>query len=197
MTTTYPLHIQEQHNYQHTILHSLTNLLQQYVEKHSKALVVRFDVHYPMAYPVIQDNYHISEALAYLIKIYKRQGLDPKYFWVREQGRSIHHHYHVVIFLDGQKIRSYSHVFHKIEEIWGRALQCDVKGCIHHCNRDYDGSIDMNRNGLCVRRCDGPEKMQEQMQAVYNQISYLAKTETKVFNNNGIRNFGMSRLHNR
>ncbi len=45
-----------------------------------------------------------------------------------------------------------------------------------------------------IRRCDGPEKMQEQMQKVYNQISYLAKSNTKCNGKDGLRNFGMSRI---
>ncbi len=194
MTQTYPLYTQEQYQYQQTMLAQLTNLLYHYTHKHSKALVVRFDVHFPSGYPATADNYHISDALAYLMKKYKRQGLDPKYFWVREQDSSVHHHYHVVLFLDGQKVCSYKHVFQNMEEIWGRILDYDVNGCIHHCNKNHDGSTDMGRNGLQIRRCDGQEIMHQQMQAVYNQISYLAKMDTKVFNNNGIRNFAMSRI---
>ena len=52
----------------------------------------------------------------------------------------------------------------------------------------------MNRNGLQIRRCDGAEKMKEQMQAVYKQISYLAKEATKISVKDGLRNCGMSRL---
>ena len=71
-----------------------------------------------------------------------------------EQAYSHNPHYHVVLFLDGQKVRSYSHVFHAVEDAWSRVLEVDVSGCIHHCN-SYNGAIDMNRNGLQIRCCYG------------------------------------------
>ncbi len=183
-----------EYEYKEEILYNLNDLLEFYINNHSKTMVVRFDLHFPRDYPITASNKPISETIAYVVKKYKRQGLDPMYFWVMEQNRSEHQHYHVVLFLDGQKVRSYSHVFHNVEEAWGRALNADTRGCVHHCN-SYQGQIDMNRNGLQVRRCDGVERMHEQIQAVYNQISYLAKKATKIDEKDGLRNFGMSRLH--
>jgi len=185
------------YTYKQEILNPLKGLLNYYVEKHSKTMVVRFDLHFPATYPVVTDNSHISETIAYIVKKYKRRGFDPMYFWCMEQYNSIHPHYHVVVFLDGQKIRSYDHVFYTAKKAWSRALGVDVhgdvQGCVHHCN-SYQGRIDMHRNGLQIRHCDGPEMMQGQMQAVYNQISYLAKEVTKAPVKDGLRNFGMSRL---
>ncbi len=182
--------------YRQDILAPLTNILSYYVNEHSKAMAVRFDLHYPKDYPVVLHNEHISTTIAYVIKRYKRHGLDPMYFWVREQHNSVHPHYHGVLFLDAQKVRSYGHVFHTIQEAWGRALGVDVSGCVHHCNVT-NGAIDMHRNGLQIRRCDGPNAMQEQVQAAYNQVSYLAKVDTKAPDNDGQRNFGMSRIPKR
>ncbi len=175
------------------ILTPLGQLLQVYTEMHSKTLAVRFDLHFPSDYPIVSANNYISETIAYIAKKYKRQGLDPMYFWVMEQGVSLHQHYHVLLLLNGEKVRSYSHVFHNAEAAWGRILGVNVSGCVHHCNVT-DGQVDMSRNGLSIRRCDGPEKMQEQMQNVYNQISYMAKADTKAEDNDGLRNFGMSRF---
>ncbi len=179
--------------YREEILTPLGNLLEYYVEHHSKALVIRFDLHFPQNFPLVSSNAYISETIAYIVKKYKRQGLDPMYFWAMEQHQSHHPHYHVVIFLDGQKVRSYSHVFTNAEAAWGRSLSTDVSGCVHHCNL-ADGKVDLRRNGLQIRRCDGPEVMQAQAQAVYNQVSYLAKEKTKAPSGDGLRNFGMSRL---
>ncbi len=168
-------------------------LLEYYVEKHSKVLVVRFDLHFPITFPHVHTNQYISETIAYIVKKYKRDCLDPMYYWAMERKQGMHPHYHVVLFLDGQKVKTYKHVFHNFEDTWSRHLNTDVSGCVHHCNVT-NGRIDMNRNGLMIRRCDGPEKMQEQMQNVYNQISYLAKSDTKCNDNDGLRNFGMSRI---
>lgn len=179
--------------YREEMLTSLGQLLSYYVKNHSKVMVVRFDLHFPKDYSVTLSNNAISETIAYIVKKYKRQGLDPMYFWAMEQYQSVHQHYHVVLFLNAQKVRSYSHVFHNAESAWGRALEADVRGCVHHCNT-VQGKVDMERNGLQIRRCDGPKVMQQQMQAVYNQISYLTKEDTKPKENDGLRNFGMSRL---
>ncbi len=197
MTSYLPnIYTQDRHTYCPDILDDLTQLLHHYVQCHSKTVVIRFDLHFPQNFPARADNKHISTAIAYLVKKYSRWNLDPMYFWVREQDRSHHHHYHVVLFLNGQKVRDYAHVMATVQEVWSNTLKCDVHGCVHHCNKLADGSLDILRNGLCIRRCDGPEKMQEQIQAVYKQISYLAKTNTKVFHH-GHRNFSMSQLPNK
>ncbi len=191
-TTLTPL---PNYSYKEEILSPLGTILQIYIEEHSKTLAVRFDLHYTQGYPLIESNKHISETIAYISKKYKRQGLDPKYFWVMEQHQSSHPHYHVVLFLDGQKVRSYAHVFHNVEQAWARALQIeDASGLVHHCNVDCNGSVDMNRNGLEIRRCDDEVTRQAQLQAVYKQISYLAKENDKSNTKDGLRNFGMSRI---
>ncbi len=186
------------YSYREEIFTPLVNLLQQYVDKHSKTLVVRFDLHFPHDYSFLINNNQLSEAIAYIIKKYKRQGLDPNYFWVMEQHQSIHQHYHLVLFLDGQKVRSYRHVFHNVEEAWARALQIeDASGLVHHCNLDCNGNVDMHRNGITIRDCDDEVTRQSQLQAVYQQISYLAKDKDKSSVKDRLRNFSMSRMKNK
>lgn len=187
------LSLPDKYTYREEILDPLNRLLQVYIEKHSKILVVRFDIHFPINYTKEHSNSYISETIACVVKKYKRQNLDPMYFWVMEQHQSIHPHYHVVLFLDGQKVCSYGHVFNTVKKAWAHALGQDVIGCIHHCNIT-NNKLDMQRNGLQIRRCDGAENMQAQVQRVVNQISYLAKENTKAHENDGLRNFGMSRL---
>lgn len=193
MNTLPTLQTPHTHTYREEMITPLGQLLSYYVEKHTKVITVRFDLHFPQDYPRMLNNSAISETIAYVVKKYKRQGLDPMYFWAMEQHQSPHQHYHVVLFLDAQKVRSYSHVFHNVESAWGRALEADVRGCVHHCNT-VQGKVDMERNGLQIRRCDGSEAMQQQMQAVYNQISYVAKEDTKAPSKDGLRNFGMSQI---
>ncbi len=189
------LSLPEGYQFKEEILDALGRQLVYYVSKHSKTLVVRFDLHFPSDFPLVQSNAYISETIAYIVKKYKRHGLDPQYTWTMEQHNSAHPHYHIVLYLDGQKIRSYQHVFANAEAAWGRALDTDVSGCVHHCNTTK-GVFDMNRNGNQVRWCDGNQVMQTQMQKVYNQISYLAKENTKAPTKDGLRNFGMSRTPN-
>lgn len=180
----------QEYEYCEEILYSLGKLLNFYVENHSKVLVVRFDIHYPQIYTEECKNADISKCMAYVIKKYKRQGLDPYYMWVREQLVSDHPHYHCVLFLNAQKVMNYGHVFETVEQAWNRALNYPVDGCVHHC-LDAD---DIDANGKIIRRDTGPQIQAERCQDVFNQNSYLAKAFSKASPNDGMRNFGMSRI---
>jgi hypothetical protein len=184
----------DKYQYRDEILDAIGRLLNFYTEKHSKVLVVRFDIHYPQDFPPVMTNTDISKCIAYVIKKYKRQRLDPYYIWVSEYQESIHPHYHCCILLDAQKVRAYSHVFNTVEQTWGRILDYPINGCIHHCNT-VDGVVQMDRNGMIIRRDD--QTIDQTLQQVYNQVTYLAKATSKPQENDGLRNFGMSRIpHN-
>lgn len=159
-----------------------------YTHKHSKAIIIRFDIHYPLFYDSTSNNNDISECIAYVVKKYKRQGLDPCYIWVREQNHSNHPHYHVALFLDGQRIRRYSPVFDTVEAAWERTLGCPVHGCIHHCT-DKD---DLDSNGIMLRRDDSSYDTRKQQ--TFNILSYLSKCYSKARENDGMRNFGCTRF---
>ncbi len=182
------LSLPEEFQFRDEILDALGRQLVYYVSKHSKTLVIRFDLHFPQNFPLVLSNYYISTTIAYIVKKYKRQGLDPQYTWTMEQYNSTHPHYHIVLYLDGQKVRSYRHIFTTAKAAWGRALGVDVSGCVHHCHTT-NGVFDLHRNGLQIRKSDGEEKMQIQVQNVYNQISYLAKEKTKAPPKDNLRNF--------
>ena len=167
-------------------------LLKQYVRDHSKSLIVRFDVHYPASYPWPASNEHISSCMAYVVKKYTRHGLDPHYIWVREQLRSSHPHYHCALLLNGQKTRSYRHVFHNVEAAWARTLGCPVPGCINRCLKDDDPDY----NGKIIRRDAGQTACEVRFHEVLRQLSYLAKAYTKTLDYDGQRNFGCTRLQN-
>ena len=159
-------------------------------DKHSKVLVVRFDIRYPLLYDSQSNNSDISECMSYVIKKYKRDCLDPCYIWVREQNMSSNQHYHVALFLDGQRVRSYRHVFDTVESAWGRVLGCNVEGCIHHCT-DPD---DIDSNGIMLRS-DDTGRYSERKHKVFKILSYLSKSYSKAEDNDGIRNFGCTQLN--
>lgn len=178
------------YSHRREIYNKIQDLLSFYTNKHSKALIIRFDIRYPKSYQEECINAHISDCIGYIIVKYKRYGLDPYYLWVREQHHSEHPHYHVVLFLDGQKMRNYSHVFDTVEEIWARVLGCDVRGCIHHCTDPED----IDSNGFMFRRCDGEHLYTSRRQQVLDRLSYLSKSFSKADENDGMRNFGCSRF---
>lgn len=175
-----------------TIQCAIDALLEDYLNRHSKTLVVRFDIHYPENYPMVSGNKEISACIAYVVKKYKRQGLDPSYIWVREQHRSIHPHYHCALFLNGQKVKGYRHVFQNVEGAWGRTLGCSISGCINYCLSDDDSDY----NGKMIRRDAGPVIFDIRRNEVRHQLSYLAKAHTKELSYDGLRNFGCSNIQN-
>lgn len=192
MNDTYPINRGKDNNLgvkQH-IQNRLTELQEHVCAKHGKVLSVRFDVHYPQAYEAPGDNKHISRMIAKLVQHYDRQGLDPHYAWAREQESSSHPHYHCILFLNGNKVRSFSHVFSNAKKYWGSTIRADVGGCIHHCTRGKDGVE--HENGILISRSrdDYPEKFNE----VHHQVSYLAKTAGKGNPKDGIRDVGTSRI---
>lgn len=168
----------------------IIDLIKYYIMKHSKVLVVRFDIRYPVSYAKAGNNRDISTCLAYVVKKYKRWGLDPYYIWVREQHQSAHPHFHCALLLDGQKVRAYGHVFRNVEAAWDRTLGCPVAGCIDHCI----GGGSQDYNGKMLRRDAGNEVYIDRLHDVLRQLSYLAKTYTKELGYDGQRNFGCTQL---
>lgn len=179
-----------QSGYIYSISQKILDLLEYYTIKHSKILVVRFDIRYPVSYDGAGSNRDISACLAYVVKKYKRWGLDPCYIWVREQHRSVHPHFHCALLLDGQKVRTYTHVFRNVEEAWGRTLGCSVSGCINHCT---SGDLS-DYNGKMLRRDVGHKAYMNRLHEVLRQLSYLAKAYTKELGYDGQRNFGCTQL---
>lgn len=76
--------------------------------------------------------------------------------------------------------------------MWGRILNVDSKGLIHYCDRDPDGN--RQANGI-ILRSDDPN-YESKIDTVVRQAMYLAKDHTKGIYNDGVRDFGMTRLAN-
>ena len=175
-----------------TVEYVIDALLEDHLNRNSKVLVVRFDVHCPENYPMVSGNEDISTCIAYVVKRYKRQGFDPSYIWVREQYRSIHPHCHCALLLNGQKVRGYLHVFQNVEGVWGRTLGCSISGCINYCLSDEDS----NYNGKMIRKDAGPVIFNICRNEVLHQLSYLSKEYTKELGHDRLRSFGCSRMPN-
>ena len=142
----------------------------------SKVLAIRYDVRFPATMEIDGSSNEIfTDAQADFCKHLSRQGLKPKYVAVRERGDSKTPHYHVALFLDGQKTQSaYNHV-KKADEILARKLGLDPNrshGLVYACDvkREGEGKTDgymLTRNG------------QDEYQKVFYRCSYLAKVATK------------------
>ncbi|MBB5143649.1 YagK/YfjJ domain-containing protein [Desulfovibrio intestinalis] len=177
--------------YRQAIYNNLAILLTEYTTSFSKTMVVRFDVTYPKSFMAVEDNSDMSDLMKLLIQQCSRNGVSPAYFWVREQSlRSDNQHYHCMLLLDGNKTCWYYPYIELAEKMWGRILNVDPKGLIHHCDRDPDGN--RQANGI-ILRSDDP-KYESKIDTVVRQAMYLAKDHTKGFYNDGIRDFGMTRI---
>lgn len=183
----------DHHLYRPTIHDKLSMLLTEYTTLFSKTMIVRFDVTYPKGFIAVEDNSDISALMKLLIQQCSRNGVSPAYFWVREQSlRSDNQHYHCMLLLDGNKTCRYYPYIESAEKMWGRILNVDSKGLIHYCDRDPDSN--RQANGI-ILRSDDPN-YESKIDTVVRQAMYLAKDHTKGIYNDGVRDFGMTRLAN-
>ena len=193
-----------------SILDKTSALLEHMVSKHGKVLPVRFDVRYPEDTIAPGDNKDISRMMAKLRQNYARRGCDPHFIWAREQKDSPNPHYHCALFLNGNKVRSFGHVFENAERLWGSTIDSIAPGLIERCmkgpspyGRDHGTPTeqrennnkreDMSRNnGILIVRAD--TDFEDKYRQVHHQISYLAKANSKAEPKDGLRDFGMSRI---
>lgn len=145
------------------ILKAFDNVMDDYFEQHSKVFTMRGDVHLPEG----SDQKLIMKVNHRFIESQKNKGHDPAYVMVREVSDEGKIHYHMVLFLNGHKVKSTYYVF----KDWERILDnvAGPGGSINHCDNGH-------RNGIMIKRDDpDPRNLQE----VQRQASYLAKTEQK------------------
>jgi hypothetical protein len=165
---------------------AFNQLIGVYLMKHSKVLPVRFDLRYPHDKIMGADNTDISKCMSKIIQKFKRDGLDPVYMWVREQALNHNPHYHCLILLNGHKTRSPEMVFDVAARLWASTI-CDyTNGLVHHCDKTRTGEYQVN--GELIYRQDAI------FPHVERQISYMAKPNGKGTLNDGLRDFGMSRI---
>ena len=179
--------------YRDSISQKISELLEEYTKTFSKTMVVRFDVTYTKNFMAVEDNSDMSTLMKLLIQQCSRNGVSPAHFWVREQSLgSDNQHYHCMLLLDGNKTCRYYPYIEAAEEMWGRILNVDPHGLIHYCDRGPDGH--RQANGI-ILRSDDPN-YEDKIDAVVRQAMYLAKDHTKGIYNDGVRDFGMTRLAN-
>lgn len=159
----------------------------------SKTFFMRYDVRMPEGM-YIDDNKLFRDFQANFIKNLSRQGLKPQYIAVREQSREKHQHYHVALFLDGQKTQSIHNHIQTAERLWDSALGLEPRengyGLIDDCTTSRTGEKQIN--GVMLRP-DDPE-MEKKKDDCFRRASYLAKTNTKGSAPKGQRELFSSRI---
>ena len=140
--------------------------------QHSKVLAVRFDLHVAQ---YTEDNALVSQFMAKQDRWIMRRypGVkEVRYVWVREQEKAKQQHYHVVLILNGNKIRNPYYIHEKGKEIWS-----SLRGTSYHISKHHHFHRD-DHDSAC--------------EAFYH-ISYLAKARGKGYKPHHTKNYGSSR----
>ncbi|MDX7704901.1 YagK/YfjJ domain-containing protein [Aeromonas caviae] len=144
------------------------------VSIYRRVLFIRFDLHHPQSAPTSEHvSAFIEAARKLVLRSYQTEHLG--FLWVREQEKVQRQHYHLVLMLDGDKIRHPGKLLEALDKIWVRR-----GGTTSIPTKPY----------LFI---DQPALLAE---AVY-RASYLAKARGKGFRPNGTRDFGCSRIKSR
>jgi len=178
--------------YRSDILERIRERMMFCLQKHSQVLAVMLVIRFPGCLVAEQNN----ACFQYFIEEYRRilnfHDYDPHYIWVAEQNQAQNHHYHLLLFLDGNKIRYFSVPPLEANSVWSRALlrfygyTGSIDGLIHV------GEVSENQfswHGYMIRR-DNPD-MQEH---ALTHFSYFAKLHSKICFANRVRVFGASQL---
>lgn len=156
------------------IINSTIQQLDLALQIHKRVLVHRFDLH-PEKYT--SNNEPISKFIKRIKQwIYRNYKItDIGYIWVRELEKSKQQHWHVAIFLDGNKIQHPKKLNAKIKEMYAPYGHAPViPKPYHHISKD-DNETRLN--------------------AIY-RISYLAKVRGKGYRDIQAKDYGASRLNN-
>ena len=140
---------------------------------HKRVLVVRFDLHLRHYTP---NNEVISKFIKrtkqWLVRNYKIKGIG--YAWVREVERAKIQHYHLVLFLDGDKIRYPNKLNKHIKETWSdNGYMPTIKNPYYFLDK---------------------HNHKEMRGKAINRISYLAKTRGKRYRDHQAKDYRTSRL---
>ena len=139
---------------------------------HKRVLVHRFDLH-PNKYT--GNNEPLSKFMKRLKQwIYRHYGINSiGYIWAREQERSKQQHYHVAIFLDGNKIQHPKKLNAQIKEMWmPNGYMPVIPRPYYYINKDDNKT---------------------RLDAIY-RLSYLAKVRGKGYRDPQAKDYQASRL---
>ena len=155
------------------ILDKGINQLNMMLKQHCKVLAIRLDVHMPKHTKL---NTNIGLFIDYLKRYIQRKysSKDIGFIWVREIEKAKKQHYHLCVYVDGNKIRT----SYKIVE-WAE---------------EY-----LNSRGMTLYRPDNTFMMvlRKNKQTIDNAVyrmSYLAKVRGKGYVDKYVKNYSSSRL---
>lgn len=139
------------------------------VARYRRVLFVRLDLS-------MGEGAATSERLSAFLKLaarYVRREYQARleYVWCREQEKAKRQHYHLALFIDGDKLRHPARLYEELAEIWQR------KG----------GRLSIPENGYLMTN-------DHNITEAVKRASYLTKERGKGYRPDGARDFGYSRL---
>ncbi|MGY3915653.1 YagK/YfjJ domain-containing protein [Aeromonas australiensis] len=158
-----------------TVLDKMIRQVETLLNRYSKLLVVRVDLHVPDDV-WLNDSKLIDKLLKNIRKTKYKDHLFG-YFWVLEREKKKQGHYHMVFFFDGQQRQSQWAAQDMIEGCWQRVVS---SGTIHRTKGTGTGML---LHGDQQKRAD----------TIY-ALSYLCKKRGKKRLEKGQRLYGFSRL---
>ena len=176
--------------YRSDILGRIQDRLYQSLERHSQVLAVMMVIRFPQSLIAESNN----NCFQYFIEEYRRilnaHGYDPHYVWVVEKDEAANQHYHLLLLLNGNRIRSFQTPPAEASAVWGRALNR-----FYGYNGSADGLIHVGkvmqhehlRRSYLILRNDF-----DTQDAMMEHFSYFAKMHSKVCFTNKTRVFGAS-----
>ena len=175
------------------ILNEIERQFQYAEDSKSKSYFMRFDAKLPKCCTHAGNELFRKFQSAFM-KNRSRHGLKPQYVAVREQSREKHQHYHIALWLDGQKTRSIHDHIQTAERLWDRTLGLPERengyGLIDDCTVSRNGERQIN--GVMLRK-DDPNYVDKRNDC-FRRASYLAKTNTKGKAPRGQRELFSSRI---
>ena len=177
------------------ILECQYSLMTYALQKHSKVMQVRFDLHYPSDGSIIPNDgdistfsYNFSRRLSRMCISSHR--LDPYYLWAREMAGAIYPHYHFLVWINANAIQHMYTIFKIATVVWDNILNANKSSLVHHClnknrNHKYYNGIIIDRNS---------DEYGYSLQEAFRSGSYLSKVDTKDNLNKFERKFGHSKI---
>lgn len=173
--SVYSINAQQKQGCYVEILEKMHEQLQAMQSHHSKVLVMLAIFH---VNDYTETNELFSRFMRKLVKIlkngygFKRVG----YLWVREHGQGEAQHYHLALFLDGNKVRRSNEVFDMCVNIWEGWNQPRP-------------AFPSKRSYYMLKRND--DKIYRE---AFYHLSYLSKTRTKEYRPKSTNDYSTSRL---
>lgn len=148
------------------------------LDKHSRLVVARFDV---TSYEDVESNESVGELIRrvkqWLRRTYRMRNVG--HFWVREHSRDKGVHWHVLLFLDGNKVRTNFMLNDYVKNWWETR---DLGLFSYPAQKSYHA----------VNRQEG-----ETLNDCFYHASYLTKERSKGYVGHGCCSYGASKMRER